>query len=473
MSRATLWFALSVLWTAGLVWPFQARAEDVPYRIGLASVRITPECPMPMIGYSAQVSEGVLDDLYAKALAIQSGDDPPAVLITADVIFFRAPVAEAFAAKIMEATGLKRHQLLLCASHTHSGPFVGMTADLDAFGVPEDQRRHVAAYTEKLQSQLVHLVAAALAERKPARLSWGTGQVGFVVNRRVKTPGGVRMGPNPQGPVDRTVPVLRIDDPSGRLRGVLFGCACHPVTLDGSNRKLSGDYASLAQSGVQQRHPGVQAMFLAGCGGDANSHPRGGSQQEQWVRQHGESLAVEVCRVLAGPLVPVAGRLRTELAWTDLPLQHTYTREQLEEMAAKGETSWHQRNARAMLEKLRRNEPLPAHYRAPIAFWQFGGDLSLVGLPGEAVSQYVALIRQALGPRRLWIAAYVNESFGYLPTANILQEGGHESMCLTLEAGFFSPDVERVVVAAVVELARRARPLYHSRNTPPLVANGP
>jgi len=264
------------------------------------------------------------------------------------------------------------------------------------------------------------------------------------------------MAPNPQGCVDRAVPVLRVDNVEGRLRAVVFGYACHPVTLNGNNLKISGDYVSFAQRHVEQQRPGVQAMFLAGCGANANSHPRGGKEQEQWVRKHGESLGTETCRVLAGRLRPLHGPLRAELAWTGLPLEHEYSLEQLRELAARAPSVWHRRNAQAQLQRREQGQPLPEFYRAPIALWQFGNDLSLVGLPGEAVAEYVGLIQKALGSEGLWVAAYCGESFGYLPTAEILREGGHESMCLTLDSGIFSPDVEQSVVAAVRALAAQA-----------------
>ena len=98
-----------------------------------------------------------------------------------------------------------------------------------------------------------------------------------------------------------------------------------------------------------------------------------------------------------------------------------------------------------MLAVLDRGEPLPQHYRAPIALWQFGDDLTVVGLPGEAVADYVGMLRQALGPERLWVVALSNESFGYLPTTRILAEGGHETIGLTLDVGLFPPGVEDVV----------------------------
>ena len=429
---------------------------ETEWRIGLASVRITPEGPIPMCGYSPNLSEGVLDDLYAKALAIEHRDGARAVLVTADLLFFRAPLAQVLCREIMEKTSLERRQILLNASHTHAGPVFGIK-DPDRFDLPDDQRRRVDAYTEKLRGQLVDLVGRALDDLKPGRISWGVGKADFVMNRRLMTPEGKcrGMGTNPAGPVDRDVPVLRVDWPDGRLRAVVFGCACHPVTLDGTNRKISGDYAGFAQQWVQTQYPGVQAMFVIGCGGDANSHPRGGPDQELWVRRHGESLGAEVSRVLAGPLQVLRGPLRTELAQVDLPLAHSFSRKQLEEMAAGGQTYWHQRNAQGMLDLVDRNEPLPTAYPSSIALWQFGDDLTWVGLPGEAVSQYVPMIRDSLGSERLWIAAYSNESFGYLPTAKMLEEGGHETMGLTLAIGLFSPEVQDVVLATVRQLAEK------------------
>ena len=342
--------------------------------------------------------------------------------------------------KIMERTGLRREQILLNASHTHAGPVFGVE-DPGRFDLSEEPKHRVRQYTARLIEQLVQLVPAAIADLKPGRLSWTTGEVDFVMNRRLMTPEGkcCGMGPNASGPVDRSVPVLRIDWPDGRLRAVVFGCACHPVTLDGANRKISGDYAGAAQRYLEARHPGVQAMFVQGCGADANSHPRGGADQESWVTRHGESLGKEVSRVLEGERKHIPGPLQVKLAAVDLPLQHTFSRQQLEEMAQDGQTYWHKQNASGMLETLDRGQPLPPAYRSSIAFWQFGDDLTLVGLPGEAVADYVPMIREALGSAELWIAAYCNESFGYLPTAQVLKEGGHESMGLTLAVGLFAP----------------------------------
>ena len=184
------------------------------------------------------------------------------------------------------------------------------------------------------------------------------------------------------------------------------------------------------------------------------------------ARQQGDRLAAEVARVAASPMLPVRGPLHAELAWIDLPLAHDFSREQLQAMAS-GLSVWHARNAKGMLETLAQGKPLPPSYRAPLAVWQFGSDLTMVALSGEAVAAYAARIAQALGPQGLWVAAYSNESFGYLPTAQMLQEGGHESMCLTLDVGLFAPQVENFVLAEVQKLAHQAGRADGAEQRPP------
>ena len=81
----------------------------------------------------------------------------------------------------------------------------------------------------------------------------------------------------------------------------------------------------------------------------------------------------------------------------------------------------------------------------------------MVGLPGEVVVDYVALLEKALGPNRLWLAAYSNDVFGYLPSARVLREGGYETRGLYAGGiGLFDPKAQDVLVAKVRELAKQA-----------------
>ena len=88
--------------------------------------------------------------------------------------------------------------------------------------------------------------------------------------------------------------------------------------------------------------------------------------------------------------------------------------------------------------------------------WQFGRDLTLVGLPGEVVVDYLTLLEDALGPNQLWVVAYCNDVFGYFPSARVLKEGGYECRGLYTTQGFFAPSAQDALVTKVRELAQRA-----------------
>jgi hypothetical protein len=422
-----------------------------PWKVGLARARITPDKPVWMAGYDAREKpfEAVESDIYAKAMALEDAGGRRAVLVTSDLVGFSAPVAAAVCEAIRERTGLERRQVLLNASHNHSGPL----ASLEPRPRPKMTDAEAAAtvaYTRALAGKIAAMVAEAVSRLEPARLSWATGVALFPMNRREPTPAGIILGSDPRGPVDRSVPVLRVDGPEGRLRALLFGAACHNTTLTGNNFRISGDYAGYAQAFVEDRYPGAQAMFMAGCGADANPYPRG---TLELAREHGASLGKEVCRVLEGKLEPVGGPLTVTFDTVDLPFAPLPPRGELERRA-RG-PSWQSGTARALLDMLDRGEAAPRRVTAPVAVWQLGGEITLVALAGEVVVDYVALVARTLGPLGLWIAAYSNEVFGYFPSARILEEGGYETRGVSGK-GWFAPEAQEILVRKVRELAARA-----------------
>ncbi|WP_337176572.1 hypothetical protein [Paludisphaera sp.] len=437
-----------------------------PWKAGVATAVITPERPTILLGYTNRngAFDGVADDLSARALALVDARGRRAVIVAADLVGFQAAVVtDAVTSRIAERTGLPPERLIFNASHTHNGPVVSLDPrpELNVAhpDMTPEQAEATVAYTHRLRDQLVDLVERALADLRPARLSWGVGRSDVPTSRRLPRPEGVVMAPNPDAPVDDVVPVLRVDSPEGKPLAVVFGCACHAVAA-GVGNVISADYPGYARAVVEERHPGATALFLAGCGGDANPEPRGTIEQ---ARTHGEALGREVCRVLDGPLAPVDGPLQVAHARVDLPLRQL-SRAEIE--AYRDRPNFQAWQARHMLEVLDAGEQLPTRYTAPVAVWRFGDSLTLAALPGEPVAEYATLLRQALGPDRLWISGYNNDCFGYLPTAKVVAEGGHEAIGVTLWAwsrdlnpmvGFFEPRVQDVVVDAVRRLADEAR----------------
>lgn len=425
-----------------------ALAQNPDWKAGVASIKITPEKPVMMAGYASRNKpfERVESDLFAKALVLEDAKGQRVVLVTSDLIGFPAAVAEPICDRLRDKLGLKREQILLNSSHTHTGPIVSLESE-----GAEGQR--TIEYTRWLQDRVVDVVTQASSKLEPVRLSHGSGVIHFVMNRREFTPNGVILGVNPRGLADRSVPVLRIDTADGKPRAVLFGAGSHNTTLGPSCYEICGDYAGFSQTFVQEKHPGVTALFMLGCAGDANPYPRNSMEDS---KQHGAELGKEVCRVMDAKLRPVRGPLQLAFGRVDIPLQEVPSKADLEKLVKTKQPSAHVFFAQRALAMLEKGEKLPTHYSAPISVIQLGPDLTLVGLPGEVVVDYLTMVEKAIGPNHLWVAGYCHDVFGYLPSAKVLAEGGYETRGLyTGGVGLFSPKAQDVVIDKVKELAKQ------------------
>src|SRR5215217_4058275 len=79
---------------------FTTRADAALWKAGVATIDITPDAPLWMAGFAArkQAAQGTALPLKAKALALQAGNDRPAVLVTTDLLGLTATITDAVAA---------------------------------------------------------------------------------------------------------------------------------------------------------------------------------------------------------------------------------------------------------------------------------------------------------------------------------------------------------------------------------------
>jgi len=423
---------------------FLAPAAGTPaWKAGIAKAEITPREPIWMAGYAARKhpSEGVRQPLWVKALALQDSAGRTSVVVTADLVSITRQMSEYIAGR----AGVPRERLMVCASHTHSGPVAG-TLGNPGYVLDEVHAAPVRRYLPWMLDTAVETVRRAVRETAPATLAFGQGLAGFAVNRRRAAN---RAWP---GPVDHDVPVLAVRSPEGKLRAVVAGYACHATVLD--DYQINGDWPGWFKESFEREHPGVEALFVQGCGADANPLPR---RSVELMHKYGEVMAAAVGEVARGRMTPLAGPLEAAFGTVDLPFGPPPSRAQIEAELKHANTARRDRAAH-LLKTLERDGRLPAGYPYPVQVWSLGPGLLWVVLSSEVVVDYSLRLKARYGWDNTWVSAYANDYCGYIPSLRVLKEGGYEGGEAMVYRGHPAPwgeRVEELVAAKVEELAAR------------------
>jgi hypothetical protein len=425
-------------------------AEPAAWRAGVSKVRITPEEPIWLAGFGSrnQPSAGVRQDIYAKALALEDATKTASVLVTLDLVAIDRETAGVIADRCREQFGLPRERLWLNVSHTHSGPVAGLTL-MPLYELTAEQREVVRRYTLALIDHVVASVGAALDARRPANVEFAQGLAGIAVNRRRVTRRDL------PGPVDHDVPVLSVREADGGFIAIVVGYACHATAL--SDYQVSGDWPGFALATLERKHAGAVALFVQGCGADANPLPRG---DEELARLHGQVLATAVEQVLKAKMETVRGPLRAAFGLADVAFQPAPTRDELQRRQH-DPNRFVRLHAERLLSELERDGKLPASYPYPVQVWQFGAGLKLIALGGEVVADYALRLKRDYGFEHTWVAGYSNDVLAYIPSRRVWLEGGYEAGDAMIYFGRpapFTESVEERIVQTVHDLVGKLSP---------------
>src|SRR5262245_6255782 len=131
-----------------------------------ASVEITPPIGAFLAGYPhvRRDSTGVHDPLLACALYLRSGDEQ-VLIIANDVIYVAKSLVTRCRKRIAQETRLPEGNILISATHTHSGP---KTLDPIATSGDEAVPPTDPAYVAFLEDRIVEVARRAVAHPRPA-----------------------------------------------------------------------------------------------------------------------------------------------------------------------------------------------------------------------------------------------------------------------------------------------------------------
>jgi hypothetical protein len=261
---------------ADQVTPTEAR----PLLAGAARITMTPPGSPPLAGYGNRLgrpSRGVHDDLYARALALRAGEQT-IVLVALDLLAVTDDMVTAIQTRVQREISLAPDNLIVAATHTHSGFGAVAHRVWESFAAGE----YDEAVFRFLADRAAHAAVSAVRNLAPAQLAWGEATAPErIINRMI-----------PHGYSDPSIPFFAVQRPDGSAIAVVVNFSAHATVLRADNFYLSGDFPGATARSLEE-HGGV-ALYTAGAVADQTATAPTAPDRFAAVEAMGRDLAQRV-----------------------------------------------------------------------------------------------------------------------------------------------------------------------------------
>lgn len=416
---------------------------DDGLKIGAASVKITPSLGTPLAGYySERGAEKIHDNLYAKAMVIESNGTKVAV-VSCDLVGVPAFIVKDARNIIEKSTGILGSHVLISATHSHTGPVISNKYKISK---PDKEMNKTAEanakYIAELPFRIAESVRVANLALVPGKLFIGSGREDSIsFNRRYYMKNGTvafnpgKLNPEtirPAGPIDPEVKVLYAETLEGKPLATYVNFALHLDIVSGT--EISADMPfTLSSILAKVKSDEMVTMFAQGCSANIN-HVNVNTK----VVQKGQDEAKRIGTILAGEVIKTYGRLKTPVINNiktkseiiNLPLPNidpnelAPAKEVISRIGKPDAPKFLEMvNAYKVVDVLnRKGEPIEAEVQV-IAL---GDQCAVVCLPGELFTELGLYIKSRSPYPHTFVVELANGSIGYVADRKAYSEGSYE-----------------------------------------------
>lgn len=400
-------------------------------KVGIAEVNYTPEVGLDLVGnYRGDdyASRGVHDSLYARAIVAADKDNNKAAILTVDICELVKESVDFMREYIAGKTDIPAENIMIMATHTHSGPPSELTAPKATEYLTKAATAVVLANDRLAPSVL------AIGRSKEDRIShnrrlkcidgtthmcWEKFDSGFVIG--------------PLGPKDPEVITLSIEQ-NGKPLGVIVNFGCHVTTLTGNNWLYSADYPGYMIEAIRKiKGRDYLPMFFNGpCGNITQVDYRVGFPSTyQECQRIGYLLGVAALEAIKNETRVSGGRVAVsremvplsrmditdeQLAWAQ-KLMKKVEKEGMPPLQADGiPDAEYAKDWIAMHEVQDRVDSLE------VMVVQIG-DVAFVGLNSEVFAEFGMEIKSRSPFKNTIVTGLTNDSRGYFPTQVSFTQG--------------------------------------------------
>jgi neutral ceramidase len=430
---------------------------------GAAAVDVTPDGPQFLFGYPhvRRYSTGVHDRLLSSALFLSDGTIS-LLFVGNDVVYVSRATARRVRDRIERETGVPTANMMITATHTHSGPLTVDTLSNEGDSAVPRTDPH---YIEQLENGIVRAAVQACRNAQPAEIGLAAADGSCVGTNRH----------DPAGPSDPEVPVLAVRDRDSKaFFAAMVVCSMHPTVLHEDSTLVSGDFPALTRQFLQEHVLGMDCPVVYHTGPCGNQSPRHVVKANTFdeAARLGQLLGRSIGDAIDTMRFSGGVALSCDRAFVELPTRIVPTVAEARRQVGV---------AAARLETLRRSRVNRCEVRTAECDW-FGaeetlaladaaaagrlraavdslmpaeiqimrvGSRSFIGWPGETFVEF-ALKVKAQYPGCCVISMANGELQGYLVTEEAVRQRWYEAM----NSLFSSPEAGMVLVNVTLELLR-------------------
>lgn len=244
--------------------------ETSGLQVGYAKELITPNEPVPLNGYGNnqnRMHNNTLDHLYVTCVAFKDGDET--LLWIAQDLLNTEPATYDVFDRVALSTGVDRNRVMVCSSHTHSGPDTNMPS-----------HPAISSYLSTVYYPAVIKAAQnALKDLQPAQLyGASTTLEGMNFVRHYIMNDGTYSGPNFGSSAsgykshatenDGEMRLVKIEREGDNKDILIMNWGAHPTMTGGVDKyDLSADYVGAIRNKIE-RDAGMHFAFFQAAGGN-------------------------------------------------------------------------------------------------------------------------------------------------------------------------------------------------------------
>jgi len=439
------------------------------------TINITPPIGANMAGFEVRThgSTGILNELFANILVLSDVKKRKIVFVTLDVLGIDLQLVHYVRKTVSEKSGIPVDAVMICASHTHSGPVATRIEAMRTIGpmagwkqresnnlLEEDSHSnfidHDEAYYCQLKEKIAHGILWANDTLEPVTMGFHQTSLDGLASNRI----------DPSYYYDNTVTVLRVNRLDQSPLAIFTQFSCHPTVLDASNYYYSGDFVSFYQEEIQKVFPGCVALFVQGCAGDTSTrHYRKGSGVAEAQRM-GRLLAGEVLKsamlidshnnyTLDAATVPLTLKVRQFDSDEICNQKIADAKAKIERLQKENASKNIQRTAHVELEGAKRLLRIKktTFFEQVVSEMQIFriGDWKIISTPAETFGEIGRDIRKLDPSGKLTVTGYTNDSMGYIPTCETFKNpNGYE-----VNIALFQEDTHQLLIDTAQSLLKK------------------